>query len=153
MCCAEGGDVGLLAVAGGDDVRLHRVFGRVRRIACDDGSLVESAGAQVGAAARLAAVTAAAQYDRALLLHRTPASAREAALEVGAQVARLRVTAAQREFGRAVVLEHSRDVRARLRRDVLILRAALRLGEEPVLEVSQHPRSVAGAGAPGCDGA
>src|SRR5690348_11175961 len=44
------------AIAGGRDVGLHRVVGRVGGIARDDGSLVEGAGAQVGAAAGFAAV-------------------------------------------------------------------------------------------------
>src|SRR6188768_2839280 len=116
---------GLLAVAGRDDVRLHGLFGRVRGIAGDDASLVERARAQVGAAARLAAVAAAAEDDRALLLHRAPAAPGEGAFEVRGQVAGLRVAAAQGELRRPVVLEHGGDVRARLRRNVLVLRPAL----------------------------
>ena len=56
----------LLAVSGRDDVRLDRVFRRVGGIAGDEASLVEGPGAQVGAAAGLAAVAAVAEDDRAL---------------------------------------------------------------------------------------
>src|SRR4051794_13685769 len=56
-------------VAGRDDVGLEGVLRRVGRVAGDHGALVERARALVGAAVRLAAVAAAAQHDRALLLH------------------------------------------------------------------------------------
>ena len=38
------------SVAGGDDVRLDRIFGRIRRVARDHGTLVERARAIVGIA-------------------------------------------------------------------------------------------------------
>src|ERR1017187_4097558 len=64
----------LLAVPGRDDVRLDGVFRRIRGVARDDASFVERTVALVGAAAGLAAVAAASEDDRALLLHRAPPS-------------------------------------------------------------------------------
>src|SRR5437667_1723604 len=123
----------LLAVAGSDDVGLDRVLGDVRRIARDDASLVEGAVTEVGAAAGLAAVAAAAQHDGALLLHGAPAAG-ESALVVRAEGTGGRVATAQRELRRPVVLQHGGDVGARLRRVVLVLVGVV-LGEDAVLEI------------------
>src|SRR4051812_36699924 len=51
------------AVAGGDHVGLYGVLRGVGRVAGHHCALVEGAGAEVRAAARLAAVTAAAEHD------------------------------------------------------------------------------------------
>src|SRR5689334_5088937 len=71
----------LLAVTSGDDVGLNRVLGCVARVARDDATLVERADAQVGAAARFAAVSPASEDDRALLLHGAVAAPRQRTLE------------------------------------------------------------------------
>ncbi len=100
------------AVAGGDDVRLYGVLGGVGRIAGDHGALVEGAGAEVGAAAGLAAVAAAAQDDRALLLHRAVPAGQSAVPQRG-QAAGLCVAALDGEPRGAVVLQHRGDELAR----------------------------------------
>src|SRR3954451_23439822 len=96
------------AVAGGGDVGLDRVLGRVGRIARDHGALVEGAGAEVGAAAGLAAVAAAAQDDGTLLLHRAVAGRQRPVVE-RVEAARLGVAALNGEPRGAVVLQGGGD--------------------------------------------
>src|SRR5450432_3146463 len=80
----------LLTVPSGDDVRLDRVFGRVRGIPGDNTSLVERALALIGV--RRAAIAAAAEDDGALFSHGTPTPGKSAFV-VRAQVAGRRVAA------------------------------------------------------------
>src|SRR5665213_1487784 len=141
----------LLAVFGSYDVRLDRVFRRVGRIAGDDASLVERPVAQVCAPTRFAAVAAAPQDDRTLLLHGTPPS-RQTAFVVGPEATRDRVASPERVLGGPVVLHHGGYIGARLRRIVLVL-AGVVLGEHPVFEVRHHPGTGSGPRAPGRDGA
>src|SRR5439155_21028527 len=111
----------LLSVSGRDDVGLDRVLGGVARVARDDATLVERADAQVGAAARFAAVSAASEDDRALLLHGAVAAPRQGTLEIRAEGPHGGIATPERPLGRAVVLQDRGDVRARLGRVVWIL--------------------------------
>src|SRR6185437_438964 len=81
------------AVSGGVDVGLHRALGGVRRVAGRHRAFVE------GPRGPVAVVTADAEEDRALLVHRVVAGWARSAVE-GGQAARLGVAAADRPLVR-----------------------------------------------------
>src|SRR5262249_4245846 len=136
-------------VPGRDDVGLDRVVGGVGRVPGRDGAFVERAQALVGVGG--AAVAAAAEHDRALLLHRVVAAGQRPGVE-GGQAAGLGVGALERHLGGAVVLEHGGDVCAGEGTLAGVPRRAA-AGEQPVFEVGLDPRSAAGASAEPAAGA
>src|SRR5450755_977182 len=127
----------LLAVPGRDDVRLNRVFRRIRRIAGDDAPFVKRALAQIGV--RRAAIATASEDDRTFLPHRAPTPSGKGAFVIRAQVAGRRVAAPECVFRRSVVLEYRRDERGSLARIARVFPGLT--CEEARLEIGHDPRT------------